>query len=80
MFVVSEVNSDGSNDNETLNYCGVEEMALRHYRRQGYNEGIHGEGLTFSTLFSLLMWDVLFSNVADAFRTPFQVGVVTHQL
>ena len=73
MFVVSEVNSDGSNDNETLNYCGVEEMALRHYRRQGYNEGIHGEGMTFSTLFSLLMWDVLFSNVADAFRTSFQV-------
>lgn len=77
VFVLREVNTDGSNDNEVLNYCGVEEMALRYYRKQGYNEGIHGEGLTFTMLFTLLMWDVIFcDSVPDVFRTPFQVGAL----
>ncbi|CAB3978435.1 Fanconi-associated nuclease 1, partial [Paramuricea clavata] len=75
VFVLREVNTDGSNDNEVLNYCGVEEMALRYYRKQGYNEGIHGEGLTFTMLFTLLMWDVIFcDSVPDVFRTPFQAS------
>ena len=74
-FVLSEVNTDGSNDNEVVSFCGVEEMALRYYRRQGYNEGIHGEGLTFNILFTLLMWQEIFcDSVPDAFRTPFQAA------
>ena len=77
MFVLSEVNTDGSNDNEVVSFCSVEEMALRYYRKQGYNEGIHGEGLTFNILFTLLMWEEIFcDSVPDAFRTPFQVRVV----
>lgn len=35
--------------------------------------GIHGEGSTFSTLFGLLMWDIVFMDVLDVFRTPYQV-------
>lgn len=35
--------------------------------------GIHGEGSTFSTLFGLLMWDVVFMNALDVFRTSYQV-------
>ena len=62
VFVLHEVNADGSVNNDVVSYCGVEEMALRYYRQQGYNEGIHGEGSTFNSLFGLLMWDVIFQN------------------
>ena len=73
MFVVRDVDSDDSDNNEVISYCAVEELALKHYKKCGYLEGIHGEGLTFSSLFSLLMWDVLFANIPDVFRTSFQV-------
>uniref|UniRef100_A0A671M733 Fanconi-associated nuclease n=1 Tax=Sinocyclocheilus anshuiensis TaxID=1608454 RepID=A0A671M733_9TELE len=34
---------------------------------------IHGEGSTFSTLFGLLMWDIIFiDGVPDVFRNPYQ--------
>lgn len=53
--------------------CSVEELALAHYRQQGYDQGIHGEGSTFSTLFSLLMWDIIFmEGVPDVFRNSYQ--------
>lgn len=36
--------------------------------------GIHGEGSTFSTLFALLTWDIIFMDgVPDVFRNPYQV-------
>ena len=74
VFVLHEVNADGSVNNDVVSYCGVEEMALRYYRQQGYNEGIHGEGSTFNSLFGFLMWDVIFAEgIPDVFRTPFQV-------
>ncbi|KAF5907660.1 fanconi-associated nuclease 1, partial [Clarias magur] len=52
--------------------CSVEDLALAHYRELGFDQGIHGEGSTFSTLFGLLMWDIVFMNVFDVFRTPYQ--------
>ncbi|XP_036417627.1 fanconi-associated nuclease 1 [Colossoma macropomum] len=53
--------------------CSVEELALAHYRKLGFDQGIHGEGSTFSTLFGLLMWDIIFmEGVPDVFRTPYQ--------
>ncbi|XP_010881996.2 fanconi-associated nuclease 1 [Esox lucius] len=53
--------------------CSVEELSLAHYRRQGYNQGIHGEGSTFSTLFGLLLWDIIFmKGIPDVFRNPYQ--------
>ncbi|KAK3254465.1 hypothetical protein CYMTET_36319 [Cymbomonas tetramitiformis] len=58
-------------DDET---CTVEELALQHYAQEGGWEGIHSEGSIFSTLFTLLMWDVLFQDVPDVFLTPFQTG------
>lgn len=37
--------------------------------------GIHGEGSTFSTLFALLMWDIVFmEGITDVFRNPYQVN------
>ncbi|XP_041075461.1 fanconi-associated nuclease 1 [Polyodon spathula] len=53
--------------------CSVEELALAHYHQQGFDQGIHGEGSTFSTLCSLLMWDIIFMDgIADVFRNPYQ--------
>lgn len=53
--------------------CSVEELALDHYRRSGFDQGIHGEGSTFITLFGLLLWDIIFMDgIADAFRNAYQ--------
>lgn len=36
--------------------------------------GIHGEGSTFSALFALLLWDIIFmEGIPDVFRCPYQV-------
>ena len=44
------------------------------FRNEGYDEGIHGEGGTFTCFFCLLMWDIIFMNgIDDVFRTPYQV-------
>ncbi|XP_072291414.1 fanconi-associated nuclease 1 [Eucyclogobius newberryi] len=53
--------------------CSVEDLSLAHYQKQGFNEGIHGEGSTFSTLFALLLWDIIFMDgIPDVFRNPYQ--------
>lgn len=58
--------------NDTI-MCSVEELSLAHYRKQGFDQGIHGEGSTFSTLFGLLLWDVIFmEGIPDVFRNPYQ--------
>ncbi|XP_076847643.1 fanconi-associated nuclease 1 [Brachyhypopomus gauderio] len=58
---------------DTMVMCSVEELALAHYRELGFQRGIHGEGSTFSTLFGLLMWNIIFmEGVPDVFRTPYQ--------
>ncbi|XP_005381720.1 PREDICTED: fanconi-associated nuclease 1 [Chinchilla lanigera] len=55
--------------------CSVEELALDHYRRSGFEQGIHGEGSTFSTLCGLLLWDVIFMDgVPDVFRNAYQAS------
>lgn len=53
--------------------CSVEELALAYYRRNGFDQGIHGEGSTFSTLYGLLLWDVIFMDgIPDVFRNAYQ--------
>ncbi|KAJ1180890.1 hypothetical protein NDU88_006101 [Pleurodeles waltl] len=75
VFLREEVCDDEGGEGSTLStvMCSVEELALAHYRQQGYDQGIHGEGSTFSTLFSLLLWDIIFmEGVPDVFRNPYQ--------
>lgn len=36
--------------------------------------GLHAEGDIWATLFGLLMWDALFADVPDVFRTRFQTA------
>ncbi|XP_034265304.1 fanconi-associated nuclease 1 [Pantherophis guttatus] len=53
--------------------CSVEELALAHYKQQGFDQGIHGEGSTFTALYGLLMWDILFMDgIPDVFRNSYQ--------
>ncbi|NWI68735.1 FAN1 nuclease, partial [Todus mexicanus] len=53
--------------------CSVEELALTHYRQNGFDQGIHGEGSTFLTLYGILMWDIVFMDgIPDVFRNSYQ--------
>ena len=80
------LNADGPAGSEELAGSGsatkhvallsVEELALEHYRCvEGFDCGIHAEGSSFSALFGLFMWDIIFDDtVADVFRNAYQVG------
>uniref|UniRef100_A0A6I8N5G7 Fanconi-associated nuclease n=1 Tax=Ornithorhynchus anatinus TaxID=9258 RepID=A0A6I8N5G7_ORNAN len=68
-----EGNGDEEDPSLTTVMCSVEELALSYYRQNGFDQGIHGEGSTFITLYSLLMWDIIFMDgVPDVFRNPYQ--------
>ncbi|RMB94455.1 hypothetical protein DUI87_29266 [Hirundo rustica rustica] len=55
--------------------CSVEELALTHYRRNGFDQGIHGEGSTFITLYGILMWDIIFMDgIPDVFINSYQTS------
>ncbi|KAL3865763.1 hypothetical protein ACJMK2_043119 [Sinanodonta woodiana] len=73
-FIMRRKEEEESNEGITL--CAVEELALEHYKQNGYTEGVHAEGSIVSNLFTLLFWDVIFMDIADAFHSPFQ----THPL
>lgn len=54
--------------------CGVEQLALQYYAGEGGGwHGVHTESGIWLTIFGLLMWDILFSDVPDVFRSRFQV-------
>ncbi|XP_075998743.1 fanconi-associated nuclease 1 [Genypterus blacodes] len=66
-------NEEGGESEESTLICSVEDLCLAHYRQQGFDQGIHGEGSTFSTLFALLLWDIIFmEGIPDVFRNPYQ--------
>ena len=48
---------------------------MDHYNTmEGWPHAVHAERSTFTLMFSLLMWDVIFSSgVPDVFRTKLQV-------
>nr|XP_061813302.1 fanconi-associated nuclease 1-like [Nerophis lumbriciformis] len=65
--------SNGDNCTDGTVICSVEELSLAHYNLQGFDQGIHGEGSTFSTLFALLLWDIIFMDgIPDVFRNVYQ--------
>lgn len=53
---------DSENSNNALY---VEEVALQHYRKNYGYVGVHSENSMLTTLFSLLFWDIIFSNPED---------------
>ncbi|XP_074319682.1 fanconi-associated nuclease 1 homolog isoform X2 [Silene latifolia] len=53
--------------------CGVEELALQFYAGEGGGwQGVHSESGIWLTIYGLLMWDIIFADVPDVFRTRFQ--------
>ncbi|KAL6898075.1 hypothetical protein ACP4OV_006671 [Aristida adscensionis] len=55
--------------------CGVEQLALQYYADEGGGwQGIHSEGGIWMTIFGLLMWDVMFSDMQDVFLSKFQTA------
>ena len=54
--------------------CGVEQLALQYYADEGGGwQGTHSEGGIWMTIFGLLMWDIMFSDIQDVFQSKFQV-------
>ncbi|KAL8196963.1 UNVERIFIED_CONTAM: hypothetical protein K2H54_003571 [Gekko kuhli] len=75
VFITEDLGlEDGGEDRElSMVVCSVEELALAHYKQNGFDQGIHGEGSTFSTLYGLLMWNIIFMDgIPDVFRNPYQ--------
>ncbi|KAK7031303.1 hypothetical protein VNI00_013558 [Paramarasmius palmivorus] len=58
---------------ESKTPVSVEEYALQHYAKLGFN-GLHSETSILTTIFALLFWDIIFSNIPGAFETKFQAG------
>ncbi|KAF3323748.1 fanconi-associated nuclease 1 [Carex littledalei] len=56
--------------------CGVEELALQYFAEEegGGWRGVHSESGIWMTIFGLLMWDVIFSDVPNVFCSKFQTG------
>ncbi|MCD7461973.1 hypothetical protein HAX54_047477 [Datura stramonium] len=55
--------------------CGVEELALEYYAGEGGGwQGVHTESGIWLTIFGLLMWDIVFADVPNVFRTKFQTA------
>eukprot|EP00268_Persea_americana_P059824 TRINITY_DN7387_c0_g1_i9.p1 TRINITY_DN7387_c0_g1~~TRINITY_DN7387_c0_g1_i9.p1 ORF type:complete len:975 (-),score=160.16 TRINITY_DN7387_c0_g1_i9:347-3271(-) len=53
--------------------CGVEQLALQYYAGEGGGwQGVHAESGIWMTIFGLLMWDIIFADIPDVFRTSFQ--------
>ena len=65
-------------DPETYNFVSVEGLAMHHYNTvESWPCAVHAEKSTFSLLFSLLMWDIIFcSGVPNVFRTKLQVCII----
>ncbi|KAF7150610.1 hypothetical protein RHSIM_Rhsim02G0071300 [Rhododendron simsii] len=55
--------------------CGVEELAMQYYGVEGGGwQSVHTESGIWLTIFGLLLWDAIFADVPDVFRTRFQTA------
>ncbi|KAI8011134.1 hypothetical protein LOK49_LG06G02225 [Camellia lanceoleosa] len=55
--------------------CGVEQLAMQYYAGEGGGwQGVHTESGIWLTIFGLLLWDIIFSDIPDVFRTRFQTA------
>ncbi|XP_058201552.1 fanconi-associated nuclease 1 homolog isoform X2 [Rhododendron vialii] len=55
--------------------CGVEELAMQYYGGEGGSwQSVHTESGIWLTIFGLLLWDAIFADVPDVFRTRFQTA------
>ncbi|XP_012568884.1 fanconi-associated nuclease 1 homolog isoform X2 [Cicer arietinum] len=69
----SELGAKNRFYNEEGMQCGVEEFALHYYAGEGW-QGVHSESGIWLTIFGLLMWDVIYSDVPNVFYNRFQTA------
>lgn len=51
----------------------VESVAMNHYLSdEGFTRGLHSESLVYHALFSILLWQQIYAQLDDAFRTDHQ--------
>ncbi|NXO33082.1 FAN1 nuclease, partial [Locustella ochotensis] len=77
VFLMEDIGDGEGGEDRSVStvMCSVEELALTHYRRNGFDQGIHGEGSTFITLYGILMWDIIFmDDIPDVFRNSYQTS------
>ncbi|NXS52777.1 FAN1 nuclease, partial [Brachypteracias leptosomus] len=75
VFLMEDIGDEEEGEDSSVStvMCSVEELALTHYRQNGFDQGIHGEGSTFMTLYGILMWDIIFmDDIPDVFRNSYQ--------
>ncbi|NXO47374.1 FAN1 nuclease, partial [Aramus guarauna] len=75
VFLMEDIGDEEGDEDFSVStvMCSVEELALTHYRQNGFDQGIHGEGSTFITLYGILMWDIIFmDDIPDVFRNSYQ--------
>lgn len=54
--------------------CGVEQLALQHYAGEGGRwQGVHSESGIWLTIFGILMWEIIFADIPNVFRSKYQV-------
>lgn len=70
---ISQTESNFTEDTQVTFLRRVEDVALEHYKIQGYTEGLHGESAPYRFLFSLFFWDILFAPVPDVFHSSLQI-------
>ncbi|KAJ6642446.1 Fanconi-associated nuclease 1 [Pseudolycoriella hygida] len=58
-----------TNEDGDITCIPVEEAALRHYKKNGFTQGLHSEAIVYHALLNLMLWDAVYSNIPDAFRT-----------
>jgi len=65
-------NDDDDDDDAELGpEVRVEQVALEAYAKEGW-KGYHSEGGIITTIWGLLMWDILFAPIDGAFETAYQ--------
>ncbi|XP_069654143.1 fanconi-associated nuclease 1 isoform X2 [Haliaeetus albicilla] len=77
VFLMEDIGDEEGGEDFSVStvMCSVEELALTHYRHNGFDQGIHGEGSTFITLYGILMWDIIFmDDIPDVFRNSYQTS------
>ncbi|CAG2108622.1 unnamed protein product [Medioppia subpectinata] len=65
-----------TDSNGDVTVMSVEDIVIKHYKSNGFTDGIHTESRVYHTILVLLFWDIIYmcdtSDVSDAFRFQYQ--------
>uniref|UniRef100_A0A2S2PDF8 Fanconi-associated nuclease n=1 Tax=Schizaphis graminum TaxID=13262 RepID=A0A2S2PDF8_SCHGA len=61
-------------ENGDCHYMSVEELALSHYKSQGFLNGLHDEGQLIKSMFLLCFWEIIYGSYTPyvLFISPYQ--------